>query len=61
MFQSFYQGNPFLDLPILSMFMFVGTFIGVVWMVWKKGANDPTLDAMSRLPLDDNESTHVND
>ena len=59
-FQSFYQGNPFLDLPILSMFLFVGTFVAAVLMVWIKGKDDPTLDALSRLPLEDGESAQRN-
>ena len=53
MYQSFYHGNPFLDLPILAMLLFALTFSAVVLRAWIKGGADPHNDRLSRLPLEE--------
>ncbi len=56
MYQSFYQGNPFLDLPILGMLLFVLTFTAVVIRSWLRGQENPTHERLSQLPLDSSDS-----
>ena len=55
MYQSFYQGNPFLDLPVLAMFLFAVTFSAVVIRAWIRGSGNTLHDSLSQLPLEDGE------
>jgi hypothetical protein len=46
MWKSFYENAELLELPLLSMFLFLFTFASATWLAWRKGD-----DARAALPL----------
>lgn len=55
MFQQFFAGHSLLDLPVLAMILFIATFLVVVVKVLRQGGDDPQLEAMSKLPFDEDQ------
>ena len=54
MFQEAAAGMELLSLPILALFLFIGTFCIATVMVWRQEARDPELHAhLAGLPLED--------
>jgi hypothetical protein len=49
MWKSFYENSEFLELPLLSMFMFALSFAGAVFFGLRMKRDDP----ISSLPLQD--------
>ena len=45
----------FMSLPVLAMLLFIATFIAVVIKVLRQGGDDPQLEAMAKLPFDEDQ------
>lgn len=52
MWKSFYAGNELLGLPLVTMFLFIAIFAGVVWRVTRPSRR-AELEHEAMLPLDD--------
>jgi len=50
MYKAFYQGNPLLLLPVISMFIFAAVFLAAVVRVWRR-KGQPQVERVSALPL----------
>ena len=51
MWKSFYENSALLELPLLSMFLFLVTFVGAAIFGWRVTNDDPRV----RLPLQDDD------
>ena len=53
MWKSFYENSEYLELPLLSMFLFLITFIGASVLAWRRGGKD---EYQASLPLQSDDS-----
>jgi len=51
--KEIYNHSTMLDLPLFTLLLFVAVFIGVVFYVWRRGANHPDHAHLASLPLAD--------
>jgi hypothetical protein len=51
MWKSFYENSELLELPLLSMFLFLVTFVGAAFFGWRIKNDDPRVS----LPLQDDD------
>jgi cbb3-type cytochrome oxidase subunit 3 len=52
MYQQFFAGMPFAELPLFALLLFFTTFVGVVVRVSARRRR-AEMDRLARLPLDD--------
>ncbi len=55
MWKSFYENAELLELPLLSMFLFLVTFAGASFFGWRIKADDPRCS----LPLQDDDGSRT--
>lgn len=55
MYKAFYAGSDLLHLPLLTLFLFLGIFVGVVAWVYVVRRRDPRFDELANLPLRDDQ------
>ena len=55
MFQEFYQGSPHLIWPLVGLGIFFLTFLGVLLYVGVVLRNNPVVEKMASLPLEDDD------
>ncbi len=53
MFQDFFRGNEWLELPLIALVLFFAFFLAVVWRVAFRMRDPRRVEQLARLPFDD--------
>jgi cbb3-type cytochrome oxidase subunit 3 len=61
MFQQYYRGSEWLDLPLIALVFFFVFFMVVVWRVLFRMRDRQQVNELAMLPLNDSHSTTRNE
>lgn len=53
MYQEFYRGSQYLDLPLFALLLFMAVFVGTAIWLFVVQRKSPRFDRLSALPLED--------